>query len=192
MVWGRISGTCGWTERLTMERICSGEVRAGLREFRLWEGVERLRGFTLFETLLALILIGATVSLVALGSYGAKGGYNLSAAAQTISQDIRLVQQMNANQDGTAYSIIFDCARERYLIVRGLGVSALRVVNLPAGVDLVYTDFADNTLGFYTDGKPRPYGGHLALRDRSGRYLYVIVQTITGRVRIDVQPPPGK
>lgn len=153
------------------------------------EAVHRSRGFVFFEAILAVVLVGVMVSLLAANSFGTKDYCKLLAFAQTIAQDIRLVQQMNANQDGTAYSIVFDCARERYLIVRGLGVSALRVVNLPAGVDLVYTDFADNTLGFYTDGKPRPYGGHLALRDRSGRYLYVIVQTMTGRVRVAAQPP---
>jgi len=138
--------------------------------------------------LLVLVLLVAMVGAAGLAKY-LVGGYRLSAAAQAMAEDIRLVQQMNANQDGTGYAIVFDCSKERYLLIRRVGARLVRAVDLPPGIDLCYTNFELDTLSFYTNGKPRPYGGHAALRDRSGRYLYVIVQTMTGRVRVDTSLP---
>lgn len=163
--------------------------RSTLPRFGCWAMPHFDRGFVLIEAILAVLLTSIMAGVLVSISWVRGDGHRLSASAQTVAQDIRLVQQMNANQDGTGYSIIFDCSRERYLIVKGLGVSILKAVDLPGGIDLVYTGFEKNRLEFYTDGRPRPYGGHLVLCDQSGRSLYVIVQTMTGRVRVDAQPP---
>ncbi|MBC7105566.1 MAG: hypothetical protein H5T97_06490, partial [Firmicutes bacterium] len=103
--------------------------------------------------------------------------------------DIRRVQEMNRNCDGKAYLIQFDCTNDRYLVKEGLRV--LRAASLPPGVDLVWTNFTYDQVGFDTRGVPVPHGGTLALCDGGGRYLYVIVASVTGRVRVAPVPPSG-
>lgn len=120
--------------------------------------------------------------------------------ASVMAEDIRLAQQLNINQDAV-YTTIFDCQNDRYFIQRN--VYAYKKTELPGGIDLVATNFdfdnntrngCDNKLRFNTEGEPFRingflYGGHVTLRDQNGEFLYVIVASVTGRVRVDKKPP---
>jgi Tfp pilus assembly protein FimT len=120
--------------------------------------------------------------------------------ASVMAEDIRLAQQLNINQDAV-YTIIFDCQNDRYFIQRN--VYTHKKTDLPVGIDLVTTNFdfdnntgngCDNKLRFNTEGEPFRingflYGGHVTLRNQNGEFLYVIVASVTGRVRVDKQPP---
>jgi len=121
--------------------------------------------------------------------------------ACVMAEDIRLAQQLNINQDAV-YTTIFDCQNDRYFIQRN--VYTYKKTELPGGIDLVATNFdfdnntgngCDNKLRFNTEGEPFRingflYGGHVSLRDQNGEFLYVIVASVTGRVRVDRKPPP--
>jgi Tfp pilus assembly protein FimT len=121
--------------------------------------------------------------------------------AYVMAEDIRLAQQLNINQDAV-YTTLFDCLNDRYFIQKN--VSAYKKTELPGGVDLVSTNFdfdnntrngCDNKLRFNTEGEPFRingflYGGHVTLCDQNGEFLYVIVASVTGRVRVDKKPPP--
>lgn len=141
-------------------------------------------GFTLAELAVVVLISGFFLgfALMLPGAYRQK----LAATASVLAEDIRLVQQLNANQDAV-YTILFDCPDDLYLIHKG--ARAYKKVKLPHGVDLVATNFDGNKLRFNTRGDPIG-GGHLSLRDKKGNTLYVIVAAVTGRVRVDGVPPP--
>ncbi|HAG08833.1 MAG TPA: hypothetical protein DCK87_04615 [Desulfotomaculum sp.] len=141
-------------------------------------------GFTLLEVIIVVLIIGV-LSGCALSFSGLINKHNLTNAALIIAQDIRLTQQLNLNQNG-AYTILFDCSGERYFIKKG--VAAYKTVKLPSGVDLVGTNFNYNELGFSPDGAPFK-GGHLSVKNKNNHYLFVIVNPVIGRVRIDTKPP---
>ncbi len=157
------------------------------------------RGFVLVELVIVMML--AILILIFANSFsGVLNSHKLNATAGTIAQDIRLAQQLNLDQDAV-YTVLFDCVNNRYFIYKDM--SLYKKVNLPAGVKLVYTNFdfdnnpgngCDNRLRFNSRGEPFRSsgilcGGHLSLSDKNGNYLYVIVASITGRVRIDSEMP---
>ncbi|TEB09581.1 hypothetical protein Pmgp_03012 [Pelotomaculum propionicicum] len=144
-----------------------------------------------------------SITVIFLGFTLALPGANkqkLDVAASTVAEDIRLVQQLNMNQDAV-YTVLFDCQNDIYYIQRGL--SLYKKVQLPYGVDLVLTNFdfdnysdngCDHKLRFNIRGEPVRNngilcGGHLSLRDKNGNFRYVIVASVTGRVRTDKVPP---
>jgi len=157
-------------------------------------------GFTLIETVIVLLIASILLTL-AFATDKHLNSQKLNAAAAMIAEDIRLTQQLNMKQDGL-YTIIFDFVNERYYIRKHMVI--YKKVNLPGGIDLVYTNFdfdnnphngPDHRLSFNTRGEPIRangvlIGGHLSLKDNDGNTLYVIVASITGRVRIDTSPPP--
>lgn len=157
-------------------------------------------GFTLIETVIVLLIASILLTL-AFATDKHLNSQKLNAAAAIIAEDIRLTQQLNMKQDGL-YTIIFDFVNERYYIKKYMDI--YKKVELPGGIDLVYTNFdfdnnphngPDHRLSFNTRGEPIRangvlIGGHLSLKDNDGNTLYVIVASITGRVRIDTSPPP--
>lgn len=123
----------------------------------------------------------------------------LHATANLMVADLRLVQQYSINGD-IDYSIHFDTVNDRYLINKGVYRS--RAAYLPGGVNLVATNFnfennpdnCDHKLRFNLRGEPvrkngALVGGHVSIRNKYDEYLYVIVASITGRVRVDSKPP---
>jgi hypothetical protein len=135
--------------------------------------------------LLVVAVVAGAMGFAA--SAGTRQGLEL--AADMVAAEIRRVREMNRGCDGRVYVVQFDRWNDRYLVKEGLRV--LKIGSLPPGVDLVWTNFPYDQLGFNTMGVPVPRGGTLALCDRSGRYLYVVVTSVTGRVRVATAPPPG-
>lgn len=155
-------------------------------------------GYTLTEVVVAISItaIFFSFTLVSPGANRQK----LNVAASVVAEDIRLVQQLNMNQDAV-YTVLFDCQKEIYYIQKG--ISLYKKIQLPDGVDLVSTNFdfdnysnngCDHKLRFNIRGEPIRNngilcGGHLSLRDKNGNCLYVIVASVTGRLRVDTTPP---
>lgn len=148
-----------------------------------FKGILCRSGYTLTEVVVVISItaIFFSFTLVIPGANRQK----LNVAASVVAEDIRLVQQLNMNQDAV-YTILFDREKDLYYIQKG--VRSYKEVQLPHGVDLVFANFENNKLRFDTKGDPNR-GGHLSLRDKNGNFLYVIVASITGRVRIDKIPP---
>lgn len=157
------------------------------------------KGFTLLEFIVVISVVVIFLCFVPVFS-GVSKGQKLYSTALMIAQDIRLAQQLNMNQDAV-YTVLFDCQNDRYFIHKD--ISLYKEVNLPAGIDLLSTNFdfddksygCDHKLRFNTKGEPFRKngvlcGGHLSLYDHNGNYRYVIVASVTGRVRIDSSPPP--
>lgn len=156
-------------------------------------------GFTLLEFIIVFSIAAVFLSFTP-AFYGALERHKLHSAAAVMAEDIRLAQQLNINQDAV-YTVLFDSVNERYFIQRD--INTYKKVDLPGGIDLVSTNFDfdnsawngfDNKLRFNTRGEPFRingilYGGHISLKDKNGEFLYVIVASITGRVRIDRNPP---
>jgi prepilin-type N-terminal cleavage/methylation domain-containing protein len=157
------------------------------------------KGFTLLETIVVLVI----TTIFVFFAFAADKHFirqKLNAAAAMIAEDIRLTQQLNMKQDGL-YTMIFDFVNERYYIKKYMVI--YKKVDLPGGIDLIYTNFdfdnnpyngPDHRLSFNTRGEPVRangvlIGGHLSLKDKNDNILYVIVASLTGRVRIDTSPP---
>jgi len=158
-------------------------------------------GFSLFEVVFTL-LITILFSGIALASSNLADRQKLNFAANLVCKDIRWIQQQNEDNNGT-YAILFDCWNDVYYLKKCEAGAKSRKVFLPAGIELTATNFDfdnnsdngyDNELRFNSKGEPFRNtgilcGGHLGLRNKNKKYLYVIVASVTGQVRIDTNPP---
>ncbi|MFX4260997.1 pilus assembly FimT family protein [Pelotomaculum propionicicum] len=158
------------------------------------------KGFTLLEFIIVFSIAAVFLSFTP-AFYRAFERHKLYSAASVMAEDIRLAQQLNINQDAV-YTLLFDSVNERYFIQRD--INTYKKTDLPGGVDLVATNFdfdntawngCDNKLRFNTRGEPFRingllYGGQISLKDKNGEFVYIIVASITGRVRVDRNPPP--
>ncbi|MBP7331400.1 MAG: hypothetical protein BWY65_01554 [Firmicutes bacterium ADurb.Bin373] len=156
-------------------------------------------GFTLLEFIIVFSMCAVLICFTPV-FFRAFERHKLYSAASVIAADLRLAQQLNINQDAV-YTVLFDCVNERYLIERN--VYTYKKTNLPGGIDLVFTNFDfdndsrngyDNKLRFNIKGEPYRNngffnGGHISICNKNGEFIYVIVASITGRVRIDTKPP---
>jgi len=149
------------------------------------------KGFSIIE-IGVVLLISITLLAFTFSISGAFSKQKLNAAASMLMEDIRLTQKLCENQENSTYAIVFDRVNEIYYISRNTDI--YKRVRLPAGIDLVGTNFKVNgllvdNLSFNTKGRPSGVGGHVTLGDKKGNYLYVIVLSVTGRVRVDVSEP---
>ncbi len=145
-------------------------------------------GVTLVELAVVLLvlslLLAVVVPLALHSSY-----WSLKVAANQLAACIRETRY-RAIVDGVNCYLVFYQFNHRYKRIYPEGTSWVR---LPEGVELSHVNFPlamENrpTLYFRPTGAPN-IGGHVALRDKKGNRLYVIVRPVTGRVRIDTVPP---
>ena len=147
-----------------------------------------MAGFTLIEILIALTIMGIVLMIVVPVFNSVLSTLMLNSAANQLAADIRLQQQraISGDTDAVTYYILFDPEQEIYYL--SAGVNTLKTVTLPAGVDLLGTNFSNNRLAFNLKGIPLP-GGHVTLQQSRSRNRYVIISSVIGRVRVDTVPP---
>ncbi|NQS76729.1 MAG: prepilin-type N-terminal cleavage/methylation domain-containing protein [Peptococcaceae bacterium] len=156
------------------------------------------RGFTLLECIIVCAIIAVFISFTPV-FFRVLERQKLHATAHLMVADLRLVQQYSINGD-IDYSIHFDPVNDRYLLKKG--VYSHKTTYLPGGINLVTTNFnfenspdnCDHKLRFNLRGEPvrkngALVGGHVSVCNKYDEFLYVIVASITGRVRVDSKPP---
>ncbi|NLM46285.1 MAG: prepilin-type N-terminal cleavage/methylation domain-containing protein [Firmicutes bacterium] len=145
------------------------------------------KGFTLLEILVVLLLL-AIVAALAVPAVSALASWRLQTAVREMASDMREVRE-TAITHGLTCSLVFYEAGGRYRL-NLLGGTVWR--ELPQGVSFAAVNFLEvdrrPTLAFRFTGAPNR-GGHLALSDAKGRKKYIIVTPVTGRVRVDDNPP---
>lgn len=147
------------------------------------------KGFTLIELLVVLFILSIILSITIPAFNNVLAGYQLDAACRQLQQDIRSTGQEALSEESTTYQINLYVGDDKYRVVDLLKPRNYREVVMPAGVDIVYTNFQDDIIKFTLKGMPTR-GGHITLRsDRTGKYRYVIVAPVTGRTRVSDDPP---
>lgn len=150
------------------------------------------RGYTLTELMVAVTLTGVMLSLTLPCYSGYLSKHRLEAAAHQMASDIRHVQQLALTEEASNYQIYFYPAHNRYTLLKGNKV--LKTTSLPVGVKLMYTNFninnlpRQNILEINLRGLPYPAGGHVLL-SADDKHKYVVVASITGRVRVSDEKP---
>lgn len=146
-------------------------------------------GLTFVELAVVLALVGIVAAIAVPQLNKDIGRFRLQVAARELLADLRWAQQSVINREYLEYNIVFDPANERYMIYdRGRAMPPVKVVSMPAGVDLNNTNFPSNILILNLKGLPVA-AGTVELADRaSGDRLYVIIHP-RGRARIDTVRP---
>lgn len=149
--------------------------------------MKRNCGFMLVELLMAVVILGILAGVAVPVAQGL-GGWALRTSAQELAANIREARQ-TAIAGGVTCTITFFEFSGRYRLDFP-GRTAL--VTLPGGVSYAANNFplvsGRPVLSFRYTGAPSR-GGHVALKDAQGKRLYIIVTPVTGRVRVDKNPP---
>ncbi|MDK2881439.1 MAG: hypothetical protein PWQ99_1214 [Clostridia bacterium] len=157
----------------------------------MWRKHPNGNGFTLLEVAVTLVIAGVLFACGAVELRMLRTDFNLQFAADRLAADIRSVQQRALGEKTPDYYIDFYTHIDTYR-VKKWDTPFSRViteVRLPQGVDLYSTNFQDNRLVINAKGLP-PRGGTIILKSReTGKLKYVIVASITGRVRVSDRPP---
>ncbi len=139
------------------------------------------RGFTLFELLVVLILLGAAAAVVLPSFSGAFGGIQLETAARDLvtrmkqargaavsKQRVRRIFLLSPEDPNEPFAYVLTDEYEqpigRYLLPQG--ISYLEEMSEPVG------------FSFYPNG--RSSGGRLGLKNAAGRKVFIEVNPITG------------
>jgi len=148
-------------------------------------------GFTLFELLLVLILIGITASIAFL-SIGvahkktilrdtARRAYLQIRHAREVSVLEQTVVTVTVGEEGKGYTISTgqppEKTEDRASGGKGGNRRILYSVRLPEGISI-----EGNELLFYPRGESS--GGSLVIRDNDGRAFRIVVEPLSGRVRL--------
>jgi len=145
------------------------------------------KGYTLIEVLTAL-LVAALVLLLVFPAHRKYSAWPLQGAALEMVSRVREMRHA-AIASGQQTEVVFFLFDGLY---RARCPERATLVRLPDGVSFAAinfpTDGVRHTLSFRFTGAPNQ-GGHVALRNRAGQRLYVIVTPVTARVRISTTPP---
>lgn len=150
------------------------------------------RGFTLIELMTVMAIIGIVILITVPNFYNYVSRQRLESAALQIASDIRYLQQIALAEQSASYYIVFYTKYEYYNLMKNTKV--IKKVELPLGVNLYNTNFNNNSyinknkLIINAKGLPTPTGGTIILCSE-GINKYIVVASITGRVRISDIPP---
>ncbi|MGI9953179.1 prepilin-type N-terminal cleavage/methylation domain-containing protein [Moorellaceae bacterium AZ2] len=151
------------------------------------------RGFTLVEISLVVALLGVVLAISLPSFRKPLAYYRLKVVASQMAQDLREIQQTALNEESDKYHVFFAAGGSHYEVRKAQEHTLPQVIKrvyLPPTVKIVSTTFKDNAVTFSVKGTPYPTGGTVTLQDTvSGRFMYVIVASITGRVRVSTSPP---
>jgi type II secretory pathway pseudopilin PulG len=146
-------------------------------------------GFTIIEVTIVLLII-SIVFIAALPVTGkAASSFNLRHTANQMAADIREVQQRALSESSSLYMINF--YPNKYEIKKSSHPTAaiIDAVHLPQGIRIEHINFSEDQVRFSTEGTPR-VGGTVTIRDqKTDKFMFVIIASITGRVRVSDKPP---
>ena len=151
--------------------------------------MKKNEGFTLIELLVTLAIMGILAIAAVTNFSGTNLRKNLDVAAREIMADMMYVQQKNINGN-TAYQITLSPSTHSYLV--NVGLNTEKTVLLPTGVAIMGSV---STISFNNDGTLIGHitGGNdfvqLQLTSQTSQNRYIIVQLVTGRIRIDTVAP---
>ncbi|AQS58477.1 prepilin-type N-terminal cleavage/methylation domain-containing protein [Desulforamulus ferrireducens] len=158
----------------------------------LTKGDEANKGFTLLEMVVVIMILGI-VTAVALPNYGRPlSDYRLYTAARQMQVEIRSLQQrsLSLNDTELANSMQFGTGITTYSITEVVRASPssfqykTKQIKLPDGISIISTSFNSNRLNISKNGTVNN-GGTITLGNAvTGKRLYVIVATGSGRVRV--------
>lgn len=165
--------------------------------YRSESGRSDTAGFTILEVTFVLLIAGIFFVGLAPGIKRISAGTNLVLAADRMAADIRVLQQRALSEQSAEYFITFNPAPEntyRLKQSRHPVAETIAFVRLPEAVELDTTNFESagrrHMLLVSAKGKPSPRGGAITLRNKmTGQVKYVIIASITGRVRVSDSPP---
>lgn len=148
-------------------------------------------GFTLIEVIFSLLMAGIFFSGLSLILQQSFGNLALRTSCDLLAEDIRFLEQRALAEQNPSYYIRLETEINSYSIRKNgpLGPEILYRHRLPCQVVLAGSNFASNEIRISSRGIPT-CGGTITLLDRrTGRCRYVIIASVTGRVRVDAHKP---
>jgi prepilin-type N-terminal cleavage/methylation domain-containing protein len=146
-------------------------------------------GFTIIEVTIVMLII-SIVFIAALPVTGKTASFfNLKHSANQMAADIREVQQRALSESSSGYRI--DFRTDHYVIKKSSHPVAFSIttVHLQQGIRIEHTNFSEDQIRFSAKGTPR-MGGTVTIRDqKTDKFMFVIIASITGRVRVSEEPP---
>ena len=145
-------------------------------------------GFTLFELLVVLVIIGLMSSLSLPYLFGSMGRMNLKTASKSIAASLRYARSLAASEQ-TRYLALFDFEKHSFSILSEKKPDDVKVYHLPEGVRFQKVRSAAETVQsgifriyFFPNGSGS--GGEVILSDERGRQYAIRVHFITGITEI--------
>lgn len=162
----------------------------------------RIRGFTLAELIIVLVII-SIIAAIAVPMYSSAAGVQLKTAANVIASDLEYAKSM-AISTGQTYQVVFDTATESYSMKNSAGavithpvhIGANYIVNFASDsrlnkVDIVSTTFGvGGTIKFDYLGTPYNGAGTILsngsiLIRAEGNTMTIKIEPTTGYITIE-------
>ena len=144
------------------------------------------QGFTLFELLIVLVIVGLMSSLIAPNLFGNIGRMNLKTAAKSIAASLRYARSLAASEKIT-YLALFDFEKHSFSLLNEKNPDDVKVYHLPEGVRFqkaISASAKENMqsgifrICFFPNGSGS--GGEVILADERGSQYVIRVHFITG------------
>jgi prepilin-type N-terminal cleavage/methylation domain-containing protein len=158
-----------------------------LRQTSIYKAV---RGFTIIEVVVVLLITGIVFITASPLTGKAAACFNLRHTAFQMAEDIRELQQRALSESSHQYLIEF--YPDHYIMKKSIHPVNIRIatVHLPNTIRVEHTNFPEDQIRFSEKGTPSPAGGSIKITDQAtGKCKFVIIASITGRVRVSDKPP---
>jgi prepilin-type N-terminal cleavage/methylation domain-containing protein len=153
---------------------------AGTEKYGSTRAVQGERGFTLIEMVAVMAITGLLATVVLPVVAKSLAWWQVQTAAWQLVSDIREVQQRAISGEDYHRTILFDTVNNLYRVRKDAVI--VKETKLPAGVSFASVAFPDSKLAFNLEGVPSA-SGDIVLKDRYGRFYYITVLPVTGRVK---------
>lgn len=139
------------------------------------------RGFTLFELLVVLILLGAAAAVVIPSFTGGFGGIQLETAARDLVTRMKQARVEAVSKQRVRRVFLLprqDPSEPFTYVLTDEYEQPIKQYMLPNGISYSEEIFEPFSFSFYPNGMSS--GGGLGLKNEAGRILYIEVSPITG------------